>query len=69
MVPQVVVVTGVVLLDAVRGVGASLKWCKYAARICRKWRSFRIQSSNSRHSVPIILSQIAFARGAWGGLV
>jgi hypothetical protein len=35
-------------------------------RIRRKWRSFtiRILSSSSRRSVPIIRSQIAFARGA-----
>jgi hypothetical protein len=40
-------------------------------RTCRKWRllTIRIRSSNSRRSVPIIRSQIAFARGARGGLV
>jgi hypothetical protein len=32
---------------------ASLKWCRYVVRICRKWRSLmiRIRSSNSRRSV------------------
>jgi hypothetical protein len=40
------------------------------SRVCRKWRSLtiRILSSSSRRSVPIIRSQIAFARGAAGGL-
>jgi hypothetical protein len=40
-------------------------------RIRRRWRSFttKILSSSSRRSVPIMRSQVAFARGAPVGLV
>ena len=31
--------------------------------------TIKIRSSSSRRNVPIMRSQIAFARGAWGGLV
>ena len=50
---------------------AVLKWRRYTVRIRCKWRSLTIRtlSNNSRRKVPITRSQIALARGAWGGLV